>query len=104
LAHADTDLPEPNALPKVDALLAGTVALMTAFADPCPQTRLGTADLRQVLARKVVSNLFCLQHHSHVSPELRLSLAKAHARWVALAQPANANGDAHVATGDRSLH
>jgi hypothetical protein len=104
LAHADTDLPEPNALPKVDALLAGTVALMTAFADPFPQTRLDMADLRQVLARKVVSNLFCLPHHSHVCPELRLSLARAHARWVAPAQPANANSDAHVATGDRSLH
>ena len=82
-------------LPSAEALLASTVALMTAWADPCPQARLPAAQLRRLLARKVVSNLFFLQHHPRVAPGLRQVLSQAHAHWDALAQaPA---GDAALA-------
>lgn len=98
----DTDAPEAEALPSIDALIAGTVALMTTWADPCPHAPLPPADLRRVVARKVVSNLFFLQHHPLLSPLLRQSLAHAHARWVGLAhadqpqavEPCSARGQA----------
>lgn len=73
-------------LPSAEALMASTVALMTAWADPCPQARLPAAQLRRLLARKVVSNLFFLQHHPRVAPGLRQVLSQAHAHWDALAQ------------------
>ncbi|MCZ2441716.1 MAG: hypothetical protein LC119_16310 [Burkholderiales bacterium] len=83
---ADDDMAGRNPWPDLDTLVAGTVALMTAWADPCPQWHLGKTDLRRVLARKVVANLTVLQHHPQARPELRQSLAKAHARWVGLAR------------------
>jgi hypothetical protein len=84
----EPDAREPEELPSIDALVAGTVALMTAWADPCPLAPVGPAHLRHLIARKVVSNLFFLQHHPHARPELRQSLARAHAQWVSLAAQA----------------
>ena len=81
----DLSAPDVDELPSIDALIAGTVALMTTWADPCPHAPLPPADLRRLVARKVVSNLFFLQHHPLLSPPLRQSLAHAHARWVGLA-------------------
>ncbi len=104
MACVETDVPQDDALPSIDALMAGTVALMTAFADPCPQARLAPADLRRVLARKVVSNLFFLQHHPGVCPELRQSLAQAHARWVGLAHPAQPGSVVPLEAGSPALH
>lgn len=82
-ADDDADLP----LPSLEALVAGTVALMTTWAAPCPDARIDAAGQRSLLARKVVSNLFFLQHHPCASPALRQVMANAHQRWVALAQP-----------------
>jgi hypothetical protein len=81
----DITAPGADELPSIDALIAGTVALMTTWADPCPHAKLPPNDLRRLVARKVVSNLFFLQHHPLLSPPLRQSLAHAHARWVGLA-------------------
>lgn len=81
--HAEESQALP--VPDLDALVAGTVALMTAWADPCPQARLPRDALRRLLARKVASNLFFLQHHPGARPALRQSLAQAHAHWVGLA-------------------
>ncbi len=67
------------------ALIAGTVALMTIWADPCVQGRLGVERQRELLARKVVSNLFLLQRHPALGPELRQVMAYAHKRWQQLA-------------------
>jgi hypothetical protein len=80
----DLDSDEPDALPSIDVLVAGTLALMTAWADPCAHAPIGPEQVRLLVARKVVSNLFFLQHHPHVRPELRLSVARAHAQWVDL--------------------
>lgn len=98
---ADDDMAGPNPWPDLDTLVAGTVALMTAWADPCPQWSLGKTDFRRVLARKVVSNLTVLQHHPQARPELRQSLAKAQARWVGLAQHGQAPGGPASCPGER---
>ena len=84
---APTDLDLPPTLPDIDALLAGTLALMTAWADPCPASPLAAADLRRLLARKVVSNLYILAHHPLARPALQQSLDQARQRWIGLAHP-----------------
>lgn len=81
--HADNDSDLP--LPSLEALVAGTVALMTTWADPSPDARIDAAGQRSLLARKVVSNLFFLQNHPCASPALRQVMANAHQRWLTLA-------------------
>lgn len=72
-------------VPCLEALIAGTVALMTSWAHPAPDARPDADQLRSLLARKIVSNLFFLQHHPHASPALRNVMANAHGRWIAAA-------------------
>ena len=84
LGGAEEAVPVP--VPCAQALVAGTVALMTAWADPCPDGTLGQAGQRHLLARKVVSNLFFLQQHPALGNELKQVMARAHQRWVGLAQ------------------
>ena len=100
----DTDAPDADALPSIDALIAGTVALMTTWADPCPHAPLPPADMRRLVARKVVSNLFFLQHHPLLSPPLRQSLAQAHARWVGLAHADQPHAAEPYAAREQALH
>ncbi|MBP6903499.1 MAG: hypothetical protein KBC73_25665 [Burkholderiaceae bacterium] len=83
--HDDDTKPS---LPSLEALVAGTVALMTAWADPSPPARGDLATQRRLLARKIVSNLFFIQHHPCASAALRQVMANAHAHWVGLAGPA----------------
>ncbi|MBN8487338.1 MAG: hypothetical protein J0M20_06390 [Burkholderiales bacterium] len=104
MACVETDAPDVDGLLCIDALIAGTVALMTAWADPCPQARLSAVDLRRVLARKVVTNLFFLQYHPRLRPELRQSLAQAHARWVGLAHHEPPAGRVLEAASQHALH
>lgn len=78
--------PEEPTIPSADAMLAGTVALMTAWADPCPTCTLDSGAHRNLLARKIVSNLFFLHHHPAVAEGLRRVLLQAHGHWVRLAQ------------------
>lgn len=73
-----------SSLPCAEALVAGTVAAMTAWADPCPTCPLGPEGQRRLLARKLVSNLCLLTQHPGLSPELRQVMALAHQRWVGL--------------------
>lgn len=82
-ADADDDTALP--LPSLDALVAGTMALMTSWADPCPDARIDPAAQRSLLAHKVVSNLFFLQHHPHASEPLRRVMASVHQRWMGVA-------------------
>lgn len=74
-----------ESLPCAEALVAGTIAAMTAWADPCPRCPLGTEDQRRLLARKLVSNLCLLAQHPALGPELRQVMALAHRRWVEVA-------------------
>lgn len=77
--------PAREALPCPEALLAGTLALMTSWADPCPNARLEPARLRPLLARKLVSNLALMSQHPAFSAPLRQVLAQAQRRWADLA-------------------
>lgn len=81
------DFAESDALelPCAQALLASLVALMSAHANPAPDTRLDLATYRVLLARKVVSNLFFLREHPALPSPLRQVMAQAHAHWALLA-------------------
>lgn len=76
-----TDAPshpdEEYALPPTEALLAGTLALMTG----CAQHS-GPVRHRELMVGKVVSNLTELSHHPALSAPMRLLLGRLSARWL----------------------
>lgn len=71
--HAD----EEYTLPSTEALLAGTLALMTGCAQHA-----GPVRQRELMAGKVVSNLTQLAQHPELSAPMRSMLAKLSARWL----------------------
>jgi hypothetical protein len=85
------DAADANELPCAGGLLAGTLALMTGWAAPEPNATLGAPQQRELMARKIASNLFFLREHPALPPGLRLVAARLHARWSELAR-----GDACV--------
>lgn len=91
MSCADNDLNPPC----LEALVAGTFALMTCWAAPAADAKLPSQRQRTLMARKVVANLFFLKNHPHASPGLRQVMARAHERWVMLIESA---GDASVVT------
>jgi len=64
-------------MPCAEAMLAGTLALMTGYAQH------QDAGVRSLMARKVVSNLFFLSGHPHLSDAFRTMLGNLRARWQA---------------------
>lgn len=68
---------EEYALPPTEALLAGTLALMTG----CAQHS-GPVRQRELMVGKVVSNLSELASHSALSQPMRLMLGRLSARWL----------------------
>jgi hypothetical protein len=91
-----TAAPELSDFPCAGALVAGTFALMTTWALPDAPGADATSHpqrhaQRQVLiARKIVSNLFFLQHHPALGEPLRRVMAHAHERWLPMARNAPA--------------
>ena len=81
--------------PCLEALVAGTLALMTCWAAPAADAKVSAGKQRTLMARKIISNLFFLKHHPHASPGLRQVMARAHERWVLVSESA---GDASVVT------
>ena len=71
--HAD----EEYTLPSTEALLAGTLALMTGCAQHA-----GPVRQRELMAGKVVSNLTQLSQHPSLSAPMRSMLSKLSARWL----------------------
>ncbi len=67
---------EEYVMPTVDALMAGTLALMTGYAQADP-----AGGQRRLLAHKLVSNLLLLSEHPQISPSLRCMLTRPRARW-----------------------
>lgn len=67
---------EEYTLPSMEALLAGTLALMTGYAQSardCPH--------RALMARKLVSNLLYLSAHPQLSPPMQIMVANLRTRW-----------------------
>lgn len=92
---------EEYTLPTVEALMAGTLALMTGYAQAAAE-----GPQRPLMARKLVSNLFFLAEHPLVSPPMRCMLSKLRTRWqleaeqcVARAAPCEATPLWHPAPG-----
>ena len=71
-----------------EAMLGGTLALMTALVDPSSSCRFSLREQRMVLSRKVVANLSCLKDHPSLSVALRAVMNEAHQRWLGIAQSA----------------
>ena len=76
-AHHPTEtVEEEYNLPSMEALLAGTLALMTGYAQSardCPH--------RPCMARKLVSNLLYLSAHPQLTPPMQMMLANLRTRW-----------------------
>lgn len=70
--HAD----EEYVLPCAEALLAGTLALLTACAQGSPD-----CPNRPLMASKLVSNLIRLSHHPAFSPQMHTMLTRLCVRW-----------------------
>lgn len=77
ITEASTHCDEEYALPPTEALLAGTLALMTG----CAQHS-GPVRQRELLVGKVVSNLTELSNHPALSAPMRLLLGRLSARWL----------------------
>jgi hypothetical protein len=67
---------EEYVLPCAEALLAGTLALMTAYAQGSPH-----CNGRPVMAAQLVSNLIRLSHHPAFTPTMRAVLSRLCGSW-----------------------
>lgn len=83
LSHDD----DAYELPCVEAMLAGSLALMTGHAES------GCERHRSLMARKICSNLFFLAQHPGVNGPFRTVLQRLHVHWGQLAR-ANPVGSA----------
>ncbi len=81
--NTETELPddEEHVLPCTEAMLAGTLALMTGHAQSACATQ------RDLMGRKIRSNLFFLGQHPGLSPSFRTVLQRMHQHWDALVKP-----------------
>jgi len=77
---APTSEDESYDLPCAEALLAGSLALMTGHAQSA------CARQRSLMARKVRSNLFFLSQHPGLNPAFRTIVQRLHGHWEQLAQ------------------
>ena len=68
------------------ALLAGTFASITTWADPHLTEETALNRQRDLIARKIVSNLYYLKTHPEISEELRMVLGRSHDRWLSIAR------------------
>jgi hypothetical protein len=87
LPETDDPSDEEYLLPSVDALMAGTFALMTGYAQAgpgCPN--------RGLIVKKLVSNLFFLANHPQVAPAMRCMLGNLRTRWQILLEESGAHG------------
>ena len=82
-------------LPCEQALLAATLALMTAYARPAEDARLDADGQRQLMARKIVSNLFFLREHPALGAGMRQVVTRMHGHWLQLAPPVPASTALH---------
>lgn len=74
--HPPEPADEEYTLPCVEALLAGTMALMTGYAQSARD-----CTHRPHMARKLVANLVCLSSHPQLSSAMRTLLGNLRTRW-----------------------
>jgi hypothetical protein len=72
---------DAQGLPPAEALLAGTLALMTGHAQAC------CAGQRALMAKKIITNLFMLSRHPGAPPNFKAIAANLHPLWVRVLQP-----------------
>ena len=84
IESTDSTCPEDGeveyVMPCAEALMAGTLALMTGHA------RCGCAQHRDMMARKAAVNLHSLSQHPHISDALRSVAQKLYEQWVEVIQ------------------
>jgi hypothetical protein len=79
-------LSDEISLPCAQALLAGTLALMSAYAAPLAGATSATdAACRTQMARKIVENLCFLREHPGLATPMRSVVTKLHVHWSTLA-------------------
>ncbi|RZU02347.1 hypothetical protein [Rivibacter subsaxonicus] len=69
-----------NADVGIEALVAGTLALMTGVAEHAP-----ASPMRCMMARKAAANLLALAHHPQTSQALGMTVLKLRAHWQRIA-------------------
>ena len=74
--HTASCIEEEYTLPSVEALMAGTLALLTGYAQSAPG-----CECRPLMARKLVSNLFFLSEHPQLSAPMQTVLSNLRTRW-----------------------
>lgn len=84
---------EEYLLPSIDAIMAGTLALMTGYAQAAD-----TCTHRPLMAKKLVSNLFFLANHPQVSPTMRCMLSNLRTRWQLTLEAGAPHGPEPTAT------
>lgn len=72
---------EEHVMPCAEAMLAGTLALMTGHAQSACATQ------RDLMGRKIRSNLFFLGEHPGLSPNFRTVVQRMHQHWDVLLRP-----------------
>lgn len=71
-------------MPSAEALLAGTLALMTGMAQGCGDSH------RALMVQKVIANLSTLSSHPMASPGFRATIANLRVFWVRLLRQGDA--------------
>lgn len=66
---------EEHVMPCAEAMLAGTLALMTGHGQH------SDAGTRSLMAKKIISNLFFLSGHPHLSDGFKTMLGNLRTRW-----------------------
>ncbi len=74
---------EEHVMPCAEAMLAGTLALMTGHAQSACATQ------RELMGRKIRSNLFFLGQHPALSPSFRTVVQCMHQHWDVLLKAGN---------------
>ncbi len=97
--HAATDLTqsEEYTMPCAEALMAGTLALMTGHGQACCD------DHRALMANKIVENLFALAQHPLLSPPFKTMLWNLRTRWEVRIEAAADQRNAEHAAAHRAL-
>lgn len=85
----EVDREADEALPSAEALLAGTLALMTGVIERAALSQPLAAHAQSLMmASKVRSNLFFLSSHPQMSEGFRMTAARLRTHWDRLAVPA----------------